>query len=260
MYSLLNERKLIWKLSKNDFKTKYAGSYLGIIWGFVQPIVTVVVYWIVFEYGLRVGTPIENTPYVLWFITGMIPWLFFAEALSTATNSFLEYNYLVKKMVFNVSVLPVVKIMSAVFVHLVFLGIASIVYLFFGRFFKIDFFQLIYFFVAMLVFLTALVYIAAPLQVFVKDLGQFINVSLQIFMWATPILWNYDIVPEKYLWIVQLNPMFYIVNGYRGAFLHTDKFWLHPVQTVYFWGLTGALFIIGHNVFKRLYPHFADML
>ena len=106
---ILHNRKLLWSLAKNDFKTKYAGSYLGIIWAFVQPIVTVVVYWFVFEKGLKAGG--INTrdgiavPYVLWLVAGLVPWFFFQDALNGGTNAMIEYSYLVKKVVFKISIL-----------------------------------------------------------------------------------------------------------------------------------------------------------
>ena len=98
---ILENKRLIWNLSKNDFKTRFAGSYFGIIWAFVQPVVTVLVYWFVFEKALNVGTQSTkegiNVPYVLWLISGLVPWFFFAEALGTGTAALVEYNYLVKK-------------------------------------------------------------------------------------------------------------------------------------------------------------------
>ena len=106
---LFGNRKLILNLAKNDFKTKYAGSYLGIVWAFIQPVVTVLVYWFVFEVGLR-QTGNAEVPFVLWLIAGLVPWFFFSDALNGGTNSLLEYNYLVKKVVFKISVLPIVKI------------------------------------------------------------------------------------------------------------------------------------------------------
>ena len=94
---LLQNRRLILKLSVNDFKTKYAGSYLGIVWAFIQPIVTILVYWFVFSVGLRSGN-VDNYPFVLYLTTGIIPWFFFQDALNGGTNALLEYNYLVKKL------------------------------------------------------------------------------------------------------------------------------------------------------------------
>ena len=122
---LYHNRKLILSLAKNDFKTKYAGSYLGIIWAFIQPIVTVLVYWFVFQKGLKAAGMNTKTgvevPYVLWLISGLVPWFFFQDALSTGTNALLEYSYLVKKVVFKISILPIVKIISSLFVHCFFI-------------------------------------------------------------------------------------------------------------------------------------------
>ena len=116
---IISNRKLIWDLSKNDFKTRFAGSYLGIIWAFVQPIVTVLVYWFVFTVGFR-SSDVGDAPYTIWFISGIIPWFFFSDALNSTSNVFLEYSYLVKKVVFKIEILPTVKIISALFVHLFF--------------------------------------------------------------------------------------------------------------------------------------------
>ena len=125
-------KKLILNLAKNDFKTKYAGSYLGIVWGFIQPIVTVLVYWFVFEKGLKAGGVMNKegiqVEFVLWLIAGLVPWFLFSDALNSGTNSLLEYNYLVKKVVFNISILPVVKITSAFFVNAFFIIFTIVLY------------------------------------------------------------------------------------------------------------------------------------
>ena len=105
---IISNRKLIWDLSKNDFKTRFAGSYLGIIWAFVQPIVTVLVYWFVFEKGMHAsGINLRSgitAPFVLWLIAGLVPWFFFQEVLSGGTNALMEYSYLVKKVVFQIDI------------------------------------------------------------------------------------------------------------------------------------------------------------
>jgi len=142
---LNSNRSLIWNLSKNDFKTKYAGSYLGITWAFIQPIVTILVYWFVFEFGLKAGSPIKGVPFVLWFMAALVPWFFFQEALLNATNCMLEYSYLVKKVVFKISILPIVKIVSALFVHLVFIGFLFFVSAIYGIYPSQYTIQLIYY-------------------------------------------------------------------------------------------------------------------
>ena len=131
---IYKNRRLVAKLAKNDFKTRYAGSYLGIVWAFIQPVITILVYWFVFSVGFRSGTGDLGVPFVLYLVAGIVPWFFFQDALIGGTNSLLEYNYLVKKVVFNISVLPVVKIISAMFVHAFFVLFTIILYAAYGKF------------------------------------------------------------------------------------------------------------------------------
>ena len=111
---LYQSRHLIWKLAKNDFKKRYAGSYLGAVWAMVQPVVTVAMYYVVFDVIMGTGNAmVPDKPYVLFLTAGLVPWFYFSEALNSGTNALLEYNYLVKKVVFKISVLPIIKIIAA---------------------------------------------------------------------------------------------------------------------------------------------------
>lgn len=256
---LYTNRKLVWDLSKNDFKTKYAGSYLGIIWAFIQPVVTVLIYWFVFQVGFK-SAPMNDFPFVLWLVAGIIPWFFFNEALLNATNSLLEYNYLVKKVVFKISILPIVKIMSSLYVHIFFIIFANVVYLINGYLPTIYMIQIIYYSFCTFVLTLAIAYATSAMIVFLKDLGQIVNIMLQFGMWMTPIMWSYDMISPKYQWILKLNPMYYIVEGYRDTFIRHVWFWERFNQTVYFWVLTLGLFVVGIVIFKKLKNHFADVL
>ena len=142
---LYKNRRLVMKLAKNDFKTRYAGSYFGTFWAFVQPVVTILVYWFVFSVGFRSNTDELGVPFVLYLVAGIVPWFFFSDALSGGSNSLLEYDYLVKKVVFNISVLPVVKIISAAFVHGFFILLAIVLYMCNGRFPDWYYLQIIYY-------------------------------------------------------------------------------------------------------------------
>jgi teichoic acid transport system permease protein len=257
---LNNNKVLIWNLSKNDFKTKYAGSYLGITWAFIQPIVTILIYWFVFGFGLKAGSPIKDVPFILWFMTGLVPWFFFQEALLNATNCMLEYNYLVKKVVFKISILPIVKIISALFVHLAFIGFLFIVAAIYGFYPSQYTIQLIYYSFCTFFIVLSISYATSAIIIFFKDLGQIINIFLQIGMWMTPIMWSYTIVPERFQWIVKINPMYYIVEGYRDTIINHVWFFERYFQTVYFWSITLGLFAFGAIIFKKLKPHFADVL
>lgn len=257
---LYRNKALILNLSRNDFKTKYAGSYLGIFWAFVNPIVTILIYWFVFEFGLKATSPINDTPFILWFVAGIVPWFFFSDAISNATNSFLEYSYLVKKVVFKVSVIPIVKIIAAGFIHVVFITFIIIVYFLYGKSPNMYTIQLIYYSFCSFVLSLAISYATSSIILFFKDLGQIVGIFLQIGMWMTPIMWSYTIIPENLQWIAKLNPMYYIVEGYRDTLLNGVWFWERYNQTAYFWIFALITFLIGALIFKKLKPHFSDVL
>lgn len=263
---LYQNRKLISNLAKNDFKTRFAGSYLGIVWAFIQPIVTVLVYWFVFQKGLRAsGVDMKsgiNVPYVLWLIAGLVPWFFFSEALNNGTNALIEYSYLVKKVVFKISILPIVKVVSALFVHVFFIIFMLVLYSCYSFFPDLYTLQILYYSFAMFVFVIALTYGTCAIVVFFKDLSQIISIILQVGVWMTPIMWNIDTMelPSFLLTIFKLNPMYYIVAGYRDALINKVWFWERPELTMYFWLLTIVVLGLGAVIFKRLKIHFADVL
>ena len=264
VFSIIREiyenKTLVWNLAKNDFKTKYAGSYLGIFWAFINPVVTILIYWFVFEFGLKAGAPIPDVPFILWFTAGLIPWFFFSDAIVNATNSFIEYNYLVKKVVFKISILPIVKIISSMFIHLVFVGFIIIIFAIYGRYPNMYMLQIVYYSVCIFVLSLAIVYATSAIILFFKDLGQIIGLLLQVGMWMTPIMWSYTIIPQKFQWIVKLNPMFYIVDGYRNVLINKTLFFHDFWGTIYFWSSTVIIFVVGMVIFKKLKPHFSDVL
>lgn len=262
---LFQNRRLIWKLAKNDFKTRYAGSWMGIVWAFVQPVVTVVMYYFVFEVVFTSRAQAASTgleiPYALWLTVGLVPWFFFSEALNNGTGALLSYNYLVKKVVFKVSILPIIKLVAATFVHFFFVAFMLVMYHIFGYGPNPYAVQLIYYSICMFVFTLAICYTTCAVVIFFRDLTQIINILLQVGMWATPILWNLDIVTNPTLrMVLKMNPVFYIVNGYRDALFERTWFWEDFFSTAFFWIVTCVLFGIGTLIFKRLKPHFADVL
>lgn len=256
---LFKNRSLIWSLSKNDFKTKYVGNYLGIAWSFIQPIVTIITYWVVFQYGLKASSPVQNVPFVLWFVAGLVPWFIFQEAIINASNCMTEYSYLVKKLVFNVNILPIVKIISSFFIHLVFLMIVVILFAI-NNMFSVYMIQLLYYSLCCFILVLSISYTTSSIIVFFKDLGQFITIILQLSMWMTPIMWSVTILPPTMKWFPFINPVFYIVDGYRDSTINHIWFWNKPLHSLYFWLITMLLFLFGTTIFRRLKPHFADVL
>ena len=256
---IFRERKMIFNLAINDFLKRYANSYFGIIWAFVQPIMTILVFWFVFQVGFK-NPPIQDIPFIVWFITGLIPWFFFQDATLSATNCFFEYNFLVKKVLFKISILPIVKILSSLFVHVVFLGFMFAIYSLYDIKFSMYAFQIIYYLLCMIFYILGLSFITSSIVLFFTDTIQILAIVMQFGMWLTPIMWSYTIMPDKYSWVFNLNPMYYVVQGYRDSLINHIWFWDKPIAAMYFWGLTVLYFIIGVVVYQKLKPHFSDVL
>ncbi len=260
---LWENRKLIWRLAKNDFRKRYAGSLFGGIWAMVQPVVTVLLYYVVFDqiFKQRESMAGVEIPYVLFLTAGLVPWFYFSEALSSGTASLLEYNYLVKKVVFKISVLPVIKIIAAMFTHVFFTVVLIVIALLYGCRPSLYWLQIPYYMICEFVFVLGLSYATCAITVYFRDLQQIIGIIMQVGMWATPILWNIERFAESPLIVfIKLNPMTYIVSGYRGAIYGEQWFFTHFYSSTYFWMFTILVFFVGSLIFKKLKNGFADIM
>lgn len=262
---LVQSRELIWKLAKNDFKKRYAGSYLGFLWALIQPVITVLMYWIVFDVIFNTRSEMVSSgvevPYVLFLTAGLVPWFYFSEAITNGTNALLEYSYLVKKVVFNISILPIIKLIAATFIHVFFVVVLLVIAAIYGYYPTPYTIQVVYYSICLFVLVLAMSYCTCAIVVFFRDLAQIINIALQVGMWATPVLWNIGMIhDDRMLTVIKLNPLVYIVNGYRNAIYGDEWFFEHFYSSTYFWIFTVTLFCVGSLIFKRLKVHFADVL
>lgn len=259
LLDIYRNKRLIWELTKKDFQQRYIGNYLGILWAFIQPAITVLIFWFVFQVGFK-SMPIDNFPFILWLCCGMFPWFFFCDSVNSATNSIIGNSYLVKKVVFRVSLLPMVQILSAFTIHLFFALLLFVMFIVYGYWTSIYNIQIIYYDFALVCLLFGLSLITSTLVVFLKDIGQLVSMCIQFGFWGTPIFWSLKMLPEKYQWIFKINPMYYIVNGYRDAFINHKWFWEHELNSIVFWVITGLIMFVGVFLFKKLRPHFADVI
>lgn len=260
---IVTRRKLIWDLAKADFKKRFVGSYFGMVWMFVQPLVTVLIYFFIFQLGFKSVPPVPGVPYVLWLVPGIVPWFFYSEVLNCITGCLQEYSYLVKKVVFQVEILPVIKLISCLLVHGFFLLIMLIMALCFGKLPMATWIQILYYSFAASMLALAFGYLTSAIHVFFKDMAQIVSICLQFGMWLSPIMYQETMFSADYPWIVtvlKLNPFYYIVAGYRDSILTGNWFWERPTLTVYFWVVTLVIGFAGLKVFKRLRPHFSDVL
>lgn len=257
---MFRDKKVIFNLAKNDFKSRYAGSFLGILWAFIQPCVTVIIYAFIFGSGLRIQ-PTDNTfPFLLFLISGIIPYFFFNDAINTATNSIIEYSYVLKKMVFNADYLPLIKVLSSVYVHVFFILLGIVIFMINGHFFSLYLIQVLYYSFCAAALAISIAYFTSALTVFFRDISQIVNIIMQFMMWLTPIMYDLNTFPSWIGNLLKFNPLYYIVEGYRDSFFRGIGFYEHPVMTIYFWSIVITLFVIGRKVFNKLKSSFVDVL
>jgi len=247
------------ELARKDFRAKYLGSHLGIVWAFVQPAANILVLWFVARKALNL-TPVEGFPFILWLIAGMIPWYFFTDCVNNATHAIVGNSHLVKKVAFRVDALPLIKICSALAIHLVFIALLALVLALNGFTPTWHAIQVFYYLAASIVLVLGITWMTSSVIVFVRDIGPLIGLGIQILFWITPIFWSLKDLPPRLRFMLRLNPLHYIVAGYRESFIDKVWFWHDGALSLYFWGVAISMLVAGGLVFRRLRPHFADVL
>lgn len=257
--SVFKNRQLLQNLIKNDFKNRYLGNHLGIIWAFVNPLVMIGVYWFVFSYGLR-QTSVGDAPFFLWLFTGLVPWFLISEGVVNASNSIVSQSFLVKKIVFEVELLPIVKIGSALLVNCPFWFLMLFLCLAYGYYPNLEWLQLIYYLFCIFVLSLALGLLTSSIIPFIPDVAQVVAIIMQIMFWATPILWNKTMLTGNFILLYELNPFAYITTGVRDSLLNQTLILVHYRETLYFWFFVLLLYWVGNYTFNKLRPHFSDVL
>ena len=232
---------------------------LGVFWALIQPTAMIAIFWFVFQVGFK-SPPVDNFPFILWLVAGLFPWFYFSEGLSTGTNSIITNSFLVKKVVFRVSLLPLIPLFSALAIHIFFIFFMFAMFIYYGYSPEIYWIQIIYYIFATTILLIGLSWFTSSVIIFFKDIGQLVGIIIQFGFWLTPVIWNITTIPERYHWIINLNPVAYIVEGFRNSMIYHKWFWEDMTMTLYFWTVTAIIFVIGGLTFKKLRPHFTDVL
>ncbi len=252
---LYNYRELLKTNVKKEIRGKYKASFLGILWSFVNPLLSVLVYAIVFPYIMRVQTP----NYLIFLITGVIPWNWFTTIVSGGSNVFISNSNIIKKVYFPREILPISVVTSGLINFL----ISCIIILIFvllsncGLSWHLIFLPFIA--LAQYVFSLAVVFIVSSINVYIRDTEYIINFLLQMAFYATPILYQSDLFAGGWLiWIFRLNPMAHLINAYR------DIFYLHNIPNLLnifiVLVISLILLVISYKIYKKLERGFAEEL
>ncbi len=256
---IFRQREMIRLMGIRTIKIQYSGTLLGIFWTLINPLAITLVYWFIFSIGFKVKIT-GDIPFVVVFFCGFIPWTTFNETLMANTYVLSRNSHLVKKTIFPTEILPVVNLVSNGITHGILLVILGVVMHFNDIPFSIYNIQFIYYLFALSIFSMGLGWMFSALNVFYRDVGQVLSVALNIWFWLTPVVWTADMIPEKYRIFLQLNPMFYIVEGYKASFVFHTPFWENVYSGIYFWTLVTTIFISGALLYRKMKPEFAEVL
>lgn len=252
--------RIIFGLAWQHFSSRHRSSYMGFLWTVVYPLTTASVLWFIFTQAFRVQPPKGDIPFIVWLLVGMAAWNLFADALISVTGCVSGNAYILKKHSFNMSFLPIIHALSALFSHCVFLLITVGFCLFYGISPSFGWLQLFYYAGYLFLLCLGIGYFTATVSVFVPDMLNVVNIFIQVFFWATPVFWSFSMLPEKYASIMRLNPVAYIVQGYRNALFNEGFFWNEPLKATVFWLAAIAVLLLSFRFFKKMKPHFADVL
>jgi ABC-type polysaccharide/polyol phosphate export permease len=257
--NIVRYRAMIGALALRDLQSRYAGTLGGTLWAFAHPLAIVVIFYFVFAVGFKAQGP-SSTPFILWFVCGLVPWFFFNDTLLTIADSITRNAHLVKKTVFPTEILPLVHITSGLFPHAIFLVILAGMLAFFKMPFLPDRLLVVYFLICTCALLIGFGWMLSALQVFYRDISQALTIFLNLWFWVTPIVWSPEIMPAAYRGLLFYNPMYYVIEGYRGLLIFNSSVWPGAMETAYFWSVTLLAFFVGAYIFRRLKPEFADVM
>ncbi|RHW37252.1 ABC transporter permease [Neobacillus notoginsengisoli] len=251
---------LIIRLAVYEVKGSYQGHYLGVFWQFLSPALQLFLYWFVFGVGLRSGKPVGETPFFIWLMVGLIPWFFLSGSILQGSNSIYSKVNLVSKMKFPVSVLPSITIVGKAFGFMLMLLILFFILFVYGINPGLYLLQLPYYLLSIFAFLFATTLLFSTISTIVRDFQQIIQSSMRMLLYLSGIFWDINRLPDVFVGILKLNPLYYIIAGFRDTFLGQQWFFDDWQYTLYFWSTTLLILFIGSVVHIRFRKQFIDYI
>ncbi len=254
--NLYKYRELLKTSVTKDIGGKYKHSFLGVLWSFINPLLQITVYAIIFP--LIMGNSSQYKDYTVFMVCGLIPWNFFTAAINRSAYTMIENGNILKKVYFPREILPlsVVTSESINFLISCIIIIAFILFKGFGICKYILFFPIIL--AIQFLLLLGFGLILSSVTVYIRDLNHFIGIALQLLFYATPVVYSYETIPEQYRWILKYNPMTYIIEGYRDIFYYQTMPDLKMLGIIFL--ISIAIIIVGYMIFNKLQKRFAEEL
>lgn len=249
-------RGLIWVLIARDIKGRYRHTALGPLWFFLSPLVNLVVMSLVF--GSFAKLPSEGLPYPLFLFAATLPWTFFSATTAAASGSLTTFMPYITKVYFPRLIAPIVSVVTALADWAISLILLVALMLYYQVWPTTAFLALpLYLLLAMMIGMAIGLW-TATLAVWFRDLNRIITYGLQVWYFVTPVLYSPSMIPEKWLWLYQLNPMYWVVEGFRWSLLGKGE---APEPIMFFsLGIFFLLLVFGMYVFQRTTRNIVDIL
>lgn len=254
-------RKQILKLSKADLVKTYSGAALGWAWAIIKPTVMVLVLWFAFTVGLRANRDINGCPYILWILSGMVPWFYMSEMISQGTGAILRYRYLVTKMKFPVSTIPTFVGLSKLMVHFFIIGIMMVIFVILGYFPGKYILQLPIYIVLMAIFFSFWGLFSSLLSAMSKDFKNLVQAFVTPIFWLSGIM--YDASKIDIGWVNKLmyfNPVNYFATGYRNTFIYETWIWEEKTKFICFMVMLLIMIAAATWAYRRTIKEIPDIL
>lgn len=254
-------RSQIFKLAKADIVKTYSGAALGWAWAIVKPTVTILVFWFAFSVGLRAGKDVEGYPFILWLISGLIPWFYMSDMITQGANAIRRYKHLVTKMKFPVSTIPTFVSISKLAVHLCLMVIVVAIFVFFGRYPDIYMLQLPFYMLCMFFFFTVWGLFSSMLSAMSKDFLNLVKSLTTALFWLSGIMWDVHRIPYEWLQtLLYFNPITFVASGYRNVFIYKVWFFNEPQHLLYFAIMLALMMFLAIWSYKKLIKEIPDVL
>jgi ABC-type polysaccharide/polyol phosphate export permease len=255
---LWRQRHLVVNFATRDLKGRYVGSLMGLFWAVLHPLALLLCYTFVFSiiFEIRVSS-LKTDNFALFLFTGILPWLYFQDTVLRCCNSVVENSNLIRRTLFPSEILPISIALSNVVTHILGLVILLIVLALTGL---LDW-TLIFLpaYLGLLILLSlGLGWLVAALQVFLRDTSQVVTVLMIMWFWFTPIFYTADLVPEGFRPLLLINPLAYVVEGYRYSLLEGQS--PDPSHLLILLAFAGLAFLVGGYVFRNTKREFIDVL
>jgi teichoic acid transport system permease protein len=251
---------LIYRLSSYEIKSKYQAHYFGAAWQFLNPAFQILIYWFVFGIGIRKGHPVEGVPYLLWLLIGLIPWFFISPSIIQGSNSVFTKVSMVAKMKFPVSVLPSITIISNAVNFIFMLLILGLMLMYYGINPGIYLLQLPYYFACTFIFLFSITLLFSTIATVFRDFQLILQSLMRMMLYVLPVLWDMEKLPGVYVRIFKLNPLYYLIDGYRDTLLSKGWFFNNVIYMSYFWITTILILFLGSIIHLRFRKQFVDYI